>query len=105
MKAIDGLPSETIVRLFYKHNTIDYRILWDNTQSGQKDHKLNAVTWKICIVMVFLLSEREISPNYTGIFLHFVHGFGSYVKGLPKTKRCNSVAVTVSVWFRFGFGV
>ena len=59
----------------------------------------------ICIVKVFLLSEREISPKYTGIFLHFVHGFGSYVKGLPKTKRCNSVAVTVSVRFRFGFGV
>ena len=59
----------------------------------------------ICIFNVFLLSEREISPNYTGIFLDFVHGFGSYVKGLPKTKRCNSVAVTVSVRFRFGFGV
>ena len=27
------------------------------------------------------------------------------MKGLPKTKRCNSVAVTVSVRFRFGFGV
>ena len=37
-----------------------------------------------------------MSPNYTGIFLDFVHGFGSYVKGLPKTKRCDSVAVTVS---------
>ena len=59
----------------------------------------------ICIVKVFLLSERETSPKYTGIFLHFVHGFGSYVKGLPKTKRFNSVAVTVSVRFRFGFGV
>ena len=59
----------------------------------------------ICIVKVFLLSEREISPNYTGIFLHFVLGFGAYVKGLPKTKRCNLVAVTVSVRFRFGFGV
>ena len=54
----------------------------------------------ICIVKVFLLSEREISPKYTGIFLHFVHGFGSYVKGLPKTKLCNSVAVTVSVRIR-----
>ena len=32
MKDIDGLSSETIVQLFYKHNTIDYRILWDNTQ-------------------------------------------------------------------------
>ena len=54
----------------------------------------------ICIVKVFLLSEREISPNYTGIFLDFVHGFGSDVKGLPKTKQCNSLAVTVSVQIR-----
>ena len=62
----------------------------------------NLMQWHetICIVKVFLLSEREISPKYTGIFLHFVHGFGSYVKGLPKTKRCNSVAVTVSVRIR-----
>ena len=62
----------------------------------------NLMQWHeiICIVKVFLLSEREISPKYTDIFLHFVHGFGSYVKGLPKTKRCNSVAVTVSVPIR-----
>ena len=62
----------------------------------------NLMQWHgtICIVKVFLLSEREISRTYTGIFLDFVHGFGSYVKGLPKTKRCNSVAVR----FRFGFG-
>ena len=67
----------------------------------------NLMHWHgtICILNVFLLSEREISPNYAVIFLDFVHGFGSYVKGLPKTKRCNSVAVTVSVRFRFGFGV
>ena len=39
------MPSETIVRLFYKHNTIDYRLLSGNTQSDYKDHKLNAVTW------------------------------------------------------------
>ena len=45
MKVIDGLSSETIVRLFYKHNTIDYRLLWDNTQSDYKDHELKAVTW------------------------------------------------------------
>ena len=51
----------------------------------------------ICIVKEFLLSEREISQNYTGIFLNFVHGFGSYVKGLPKTIRCNSVVVMVLV--------
>ena len=45
MKAIDGLSSETIVQLFYKHNTVDYRLLWDNTQSDYKDNELNAVTW------------------------------------------------------------
>ena len=45
MEAIDGLSSKTIVRLFYKHNTIDYRILWDNTQNDYKDHKLDVVTW------------------------------------------------------------
>ena len=45
MKAIDGLSSETIVQLFYKHNTVDYWLLWDNTQSDYKDNELNAVTW------------------------------------------------------------
>ena len=97
MKAIDELSSETIVRLFFKHNTIDYRLFWDNTQSDFKDHELKAVTRNNLYWNVFLLSEREISPNYIGIFLELVHGFGSYVKGLPKPKRCNSVAVTVSV--------
>ena len=72
-------------------------------QSDHKDHELKAVTLNNLYCKVFLLSKREISPNYTSIFLDFVHGFGSYVNGLPKTKRCNSVAVTVSV--RFGFGV
>ena len=67
----------------------------------------NLMQWHrtICILNVFLLSEREISPNYAGIFLDFVHGFSSYVKGLLKTKRYNSVAVTVSFRFRFRFGV
>ena len=45
MKAIDRLSSETIVQLFYKHNTVDYRLLWDNTQSDYKDNELNAVKW------------------------------------------------------------
>ena len=88
------------MRLFYKHNTVDYRLLWDNTQTDCKDHELNAVAWNNLYFNVFLLSESEISPNYADIFLDFVHGFGSYVKGLPKTKRCNSVAVTVSVSVR-----
>ena len=50
----------------------------------------------ICILNVFLLSEREISPNYAGIFLDFVHGFGSYVKGHD--------AIRWPLRFRFGFG-
>ena len=54
----------------------------------------------ICILNVSLLSEREISPNYAGIFLDFVYGFGSYVKGLPKTKH----AIRLALRFRFGFG-
>ena len=45
MKVNDGLSSETIVRFFYKHNTIDYRFLRDITQSDFKDHEFNAVTW------------------------------------------------------------
>ena len=93
------------MRLFYKHNTKDYRLLWDNTQTDYKATNLMLWHGTVCIVNVFLLSEREMSPNYADIFLDFVHGFGSYVKGLPKTKRCNSVAVKVSVRFRFGFGV
>ena len=32
------------------------------------------------------------------IFIHFLRFRPRIVKGLPKTKRCNSVAVTVSVW-------
>ena len=34
-------------------------------------------------------------PKYTCICLDFVGGFGSYVKGLPKMKRCNPIAVSV----------
>ena len=89
--------------LFYKDYTTDYILLWGKTQSDYKDHEFKAVTCNNCIVKVFLVSEREISPNYTGFFLDLVHGFGSYVKRLLKTKHCNSVAVKVSV--RFGFGV
>ena len=93
------------MRLFYKHDATDYRLLWGKTQSDYKDHEFKAVICNNCIVKVFLLSEREFSPNYIGIFLDFVHGLGLYVKVLPKTKRCNSVAVTVSVGHRFRFGV
>ena len=91
------------MRFFYKHDTTDYILLWSKTQSDCKEHEFKAVSWNNLYCKVFLLSEREISLNYTDIFLDFVRGFGSYVKGLPKTKRCDSVAVTNSV--RFGFGV
>ena len=93
------------MRFFYKHDTTDYRLLWSKTQSDCKEHEFKAVSWNKLYCKGTLLSEREFSPSYTDIFLDFVHGFGSYVKGLPKTKRCDSVAVTDSVWFRFGFGV
>ena len=53
------------MRLFYKHNTVDYRLLWDNVQSDFKDHELKAVTWNNLYCKG--VSEREISPNYTGI--------------------------------------
>ena len=56
----------------------------------------------ICISNVFLLSEREISPNYAGIFLDFVHGFGPYVKG--KVCRKRNDAIRWPLRFRFGFG-
>ena len=100
MKAIDGLSSETIVRLFYSTILLTTKFCGIIPRATIKTTNLMQWHGTICIVKVFLLSEREISPKYTGIFLHFVHRFGSYVKGLPKTKRCNSVAVTVSVRIR-----
>ena len=106
MKVIDGLSSETIV-LFYFTSTLPLTTDFCGTIPSATIKTTNFRQWHgtICISKVFLLSEREISQNYTSIFLYFVHGFGSYVKGLPKTKRCNSVAVTVSVGFRLEFGV
>ena len=50
--------------------------------------------------MYFCYLRGKLVQIYAGIFLDFVHGFGLYVKGLPKTKRCDSVAVTVSVRIR-----
>ena len=48
-EAIDGSSSETIltiVCLFYKNKTTDFRLLWDKAQSEYKDHDM-AVTWNI----------------------------------------------------------
>ena len=44
MNIIDGLSSETIVHLFYKHNSINYRLFVGQYQSDHKDHELKAVT-------------------------------------------------------------
>ena len=65
------------------------------TRATIKTTNLRQSHGTICFVKLFLLSEREISPHYTGIFLDFVHGFGSYMKGLHKTKQWISVAVSV----------
>ena len=102
MKAIDGLSSPARQLCDYFTSTILLTTEVCGTIPRATIKTTNLMQWHgtICIVKVFLLSEREISPKYTGIFLYFVHGFGSYVKGLPKTKRCNSVAVTVSVRIR-----
>ena len=45
MEVIDGLSSVTIVLLFYKYKTINYRLLLDKAQSDYKGHDLKAVTW------------------------------------------------------------
>ena len=71
------------MRLSYEHNTIDYRSCGTIPRATIKTTNLMQWHETICIVKVFLLSEREISRKYTDIFLHFVHGFGSRVKGLP----------------------
>ena len=47
MEAIDGLSSETIVRLFNKHNTTDLRMFWDKTQSDYKDNELKKIRSEI----------------------------------------------------------
>ena len=85
------------MQLFYKHKQLTSDFCRTITSGTIKTSNLMQGHVKICIVKIFLLSEREISPNFTGILSDFVHGFGSYVKGLPKTKRCNLVAITVSV--------
>ena len=60
---------------------------------------------KNCIVKVFLLSEREISPNYTVFFIIFRPPIRFICERTVENKPCNLVAITVSVQFGFGFGV
>ena len=105
MKSLMDCPASHLCDIFTSAILQTTDFCGARTKATIKTTNLRQWHGTICIAKVFLLSEREISPNYTGIVLDFVHGFGSYVKGLPKTKRCNSFAVTVSVRFRFGFGV
>ena len=71
MKVIDGLSSETIVRLFLKHKQLTSDFCRTIPRGTIKTLNLMQGHVKICIVKVFLLSEREISPNYTGILSDF----------------------------------
>ena len=99
MKSLMDCPARQLCHYFT--STILQSTAFCGTRPRATIKTTNLRQWHgtICIVKEFSLSEREISPNYTGIFLDFVRGFGSYVKGLPKTvrKRCNSVAVTCTV--------
>ena len=97
MKAIDGLSSETIVWLFYKHNTIDYRILWDNTQSDYKDHELNAVTWNnLYCKGISAIWER----NKSKLYRHFLR-FRPRIWFICERSAENK---TMQFGCRYGFG-
>ena len=77
--------------LFWKYNAKDYRLLWDKAQSDKKGSDMEQYL-EVCRI------TRSV-PNYTYIFIDFVHRIGSYVKVLAKTKPCKLVS------FRFRFGV
>ena len=53
--------------------------LWDKTQGYNKTTNFRQCHGTICIVKVFLLSERGINRNYTGIFLDFFNRFNRKV--------------------------
>ena len=70
------------MRSFYKYKTTDFS--GDKAQGDYEDDDLRGSDMEqyqeVCRMIRYV-------PNYTCIFLDFVRGFGSYVKGLPKTKR------------------
>ena len=98
MKTIDGLSSETIVQLFNKHNTINYIILWYNTQSDYKDHELNAVTWNN-------LYCKGISATWEGnlskLYRHFL-SFRPRIRFICERSAENE---TMQFGGRYGFGL
>ena len=55
--------------LFYKHDTTDYRILWDKTQSGYKYHELMAVTWNNLYCKGI---SATCEGNYSKLYRHFL---------------------------------
>ena len=87
MEAIDGLSSETIVQLFYKNKTTDFCLakpratIKATTKGSGMEHYQ-----EVCRITRYV-------PNYTCTFLDFICGFGSYRKGLPKTKQCKLFSV------------
>ena len=97
MKVIDGLSSETIVRLFYKHNTIDYRILWDKTQSDYKDLEFNAVTWKNLHCKVI---SAIWEGNKSKLYRHFLT-FRPRIRFICERSAENE---TMQFGGRYGFG-
>ena len=68
-----GGPENCASILFYYTSTIlqTFVGLWDKTQGYYKTTNFRQCHGTICIVKVFLLSERGINRNYTGIFLDF----------------------------------
>ena len=59
-----------------------YRLLWDcgtRPRDTIKTTTFRQFHGTICIVKVFLLSERGINRNYTGIFLDFFNRFNRKV--------------------------
>ena len=101
MKVNDGLSCETILRFFTSTQLLTTDFCGTIPRATLKTTHLMQWHGTNCIVKVFLLSERETSPNYTGIFIDFVHGFGS----LWKVCRKRNNTIRWPLRFRFGFGV
>ena len=97
MKTIGGLSSETIVLVFYKHNTIDYRLWWDNTQSDYKDHEPNAVTWNnLYCKGISAICEGKKSKLY-----RYFHKFRPRIRFICERSAENE---TMQFGSRYGFG-
>ena len=52
------------MRLLYKHNTVDYILLWDNTQTDYKDHELYAVAWNKLFFKCISAIESKLCRHF-----------------------------------------